>query len=83
MVLFRRKIAFFYINDPNWLGGMYYVINAVNALSYLSDEEQPEIEIIVSEDVNLTELKDRINYSKYKFYTISKNTSLLKTIALY
>jgi glycosyltransferase involved in cell wall biosynthesis len=52
---------------------MDYVINAVNALSYLSDEEQPEIEIIVSCDVNLTELKDRINYKRYKFYTISKD----------
>ena len=71
MVLFRRNIAFFYINDPNWTGGMYYVINAVNALSYLSNEEQPEIEIIVSRDVNLTELKDRINYKRYKFYSIS------------
>ena len=67
----KRKIGFFYINDPNWIGGMDYVINAVNALSYLSDEEQPEIEIIVSRDVNLTELKGRINYKRYKFYTIS------------
>lgn len=69
--MFRRKIGFFYINDPNWIGGMDYVINAVNALCYLSDKEQPDIEIIVSREVNLTELKDRINFKRYKFYTIS------------
>lgn len=71
-MLFRRKIAFFYINDPNWIGGMDYVINAVNALTYLSKEEQPEIEIIVSDEVNLDELADRIKYLRYKFYVIPK-----------
>ena len=37
--MFKRKIAFFYINDPNWIGGMDYVVNAVNSLSFLDDKD--------------------------------------------
>ena len=69
--MINQKIGFFYINDPNWIGGMDYVINAVNSLCYLPIEEQPEIEIIVSKEVDINELRNRINYRKYGFYMIS------------
>jgi glycosyltransferase involved in cell wall biosynthesis len=69
--MFKKKIGFFYINDPNWIGGIDYVINAVNALMYLDPKEQPEIDVIVSGEVNLDELADRIKYPKYNFYVIS------------
>lgn len=71
--MIKRKIGFFYINDPNWIGGMDYVINAVNALCYISKEDQPEIEIIVSAEVNQVELTDRIKYSRYDFYVLPKD----------
>jgi glycosyltransferase involved in cell wall biosynthesis len=70
--MFIRKIGLFYINDINWIGGMDYVVNAVNSLGYLSKEKQPNIEIIVSDEVNIYELADRIRYAKYKFYIIPK-----------
>jgi len=66
----NRKIGFFYINDPNWIGGLDYIINAVNSLNYLETEKQPDIEILVSEDVNLEELSGRITYSKFNFHVL-------------
>ena len=80
--MFKRKIAFFYINDPNWIGVMDYVVNAVNSLSFLDDPVQPDIEIIIDSSIDQSQLKSRLVYHKYKFYVIPKkiNPSIISWI---
>jgi glycosyltransferase involved in cell wall biosynthesis len=68
----RNRIGLFYINDPNWTGGQDYVINAVNSLTYLNELDQPNVDLIVDESIDLEDLKKKIEYKKYQFY-IFKN----------
>ncbi len=68
--MFKRTIGFFYINDPNWIGGMDYVVNAVNSLCSLDKAIQPEIDLIITEDVDTDSLRLRIQYDKYAFYKL-------------
>ena len=77
----KKKIGFFYINDPNWLGGMDYIINAVNSLNNLETDKQPEIEILVSEDLNLNDLSGRLSYTKYNFYVLPRKIN--RTLCLW
>jgi glycosyltransferase involved in cell wall biosynthesis len=74
----RNKIGFFYINDPNWTGGQDYVINAVNSLSFLNEKDQPQIDIIVDESIDLEDLKKKINYRKYEFFVLQNTSSAIK-----
>lgn len=53
----RKRIGLIFIPDKGWMGGIYYILNLINALNSLDDEERPEITLLCrnEEDCNFAE----------------------------
>lgn len=74
--MINKKIGIFFINDITWTGGIDYIINLVNSLCYLDESIQPNVEIIVTRDTDLSLLVKRINYRKYQFYILPNSNKI-------
>jgi glycosyltransferase involved in cell wall biosynthesis len=68
----NKSVGLVYINDPGWTGGTDYVLNLLNALSYLPNEQRPDIKLFIDESVDSNALKSKIIYPKFKIVQIKK-----------
>jgi glycosyltransferase involved in cell wall biosynthesis len=68
----RIKIALVFRNYANWTGGIYYILNLIEALKKLDDKEKPLLVIIYWDKTSL-QLVQEINYPFiiYKNYNFS------------
>lgn len=58
----RKRIGLIFFVNPKWMGGVYYILNLINSLNYLTDYEKPEIILLCKE-------KSDYNYAlKYTSY---------------
>lgn len=58
----RRKIGIIFNFSAHWTGGVNYIINIINTLSFLDDEEKPEIIVFYN-----FELEQYINEIKFPY----------------
>lgn len=56
----RLKLGIIFNFSPNWLGGVFYIINVVKTLDFLEDEDKPEITLFYSP--GLLKFLDRFDY---------------------
>jgi glycosyltransferase involved in cell wall biosynthesis len=61
----RRKIGILFNFNPQWMGGIIYIINLVKTLDFLDDEEKPEIYLFYRPD--LKKFLSDFNYPYIKF----------------
>lgn len=47
----RYRIGIVFTFNKNWLGGVYYIINLINALKFLDDADQPELIVFYSDEL--------------------------------
>jgi len=57
----RLRLGILFNISPNWLGGVYYIINLINALNALDEADQPEIFVFYSK--NLEKFTHQIEYT--------------------
>lgn len=48
MVTKRRRVGLLFGNNPQWIGGTYYMMNLVSALCTLPDDQQPVLIILTN-----------------------------------
>jgi glycosyltransferase involved in cell wall biosynthesis len=56
----RKKIGILYHFSPKWMGGVIYILNVVKVLSFLKDEDMPEIFLFYNP--NLQRFVDELDY---------------------
>jgi glycosyltransferase involved in cell wall biosynthesis len=56
----RLKLGIIFNFSPNWLGGIFYIINVVKTLDFLEDEDKPEITLFYSP--GLLKFLDKFDY---------------------
>ena len=56
----RLKIGILFNFNPNWMGGIVYIINLIKTLEFLDDDDKPEIILFYRSD--LKKFVDEINY---------------------
>lgn len=59
----RKQITLIYSYNDNWIGGTYYILNIIKALSNLPDELKPDLLILHDENSPL----DKIEHIQYPF----------------
>ena len=57
----RKKLALIFGYNEQWIGGTYYIINLIHALSILEDNLKPEL-IILSDEKDYQFLLKQIDY---------------------
>jgi glycosyltransferase involved in cell wall biosynthesis len=60
MEIKRKKVGIIYNFSPKWMGGVIYVLNVVKVLSFLKEEEQPEVYLFYNP--NLQRFVNEIDY---------------------
>ncbi|MBL7873737.1 MAG: glycosyltransferase family 4 protein [Cyclobacteriaceae bacterium] len=63
----RLRIGIVFSFSKNWLGGVYYIVNLINALHFLDPDEQPELIVFFSE-----ELSDHVAQIEYPHLALVK-----------
>lgn len=66
----RKKIALIYSYNENWIGGTYYIENLILALSCLSENQQPELLVFITEESGIEKLKQNVKYTHWSFYRL-------------
>jgi glycosyltransferase involved in cell wall biosynthesis len=82
----RKKIGILFIFKSRWIGGLYYILNIIQAFEYLPEELQPEItlffnkrtkaylEVITYNKINFVEVDVDFTLSRYfKSLILNKN----------
>lgn len=64
----RKLIGINYQGGKNWIGGVYYIQNVINALNTLPDEDKPLIDIFTDGEERLNELRSVTKYPYLRFY---------------
>src|ERR1035437_2786672 len=63
----RIRLGLIFSFNEKWIGGSYYILNLISALSSLPDEDQPAITILSTNKADfLTAKKTGYKYLKYK-----------------
>lgn len=75
-----KTVGLVYIHDPGWTGGTDYVLNLLNALSYLPQEQFPKIKLFIDETVNSTSLKSKIIYPEFEIIQIKSAQSYIQKL---
>lgn len=77
--ILRKRLGLVFNNDEQWIGGTYYTLNLINALSNLVEENQPEI-VVFSNIIDFSKLKTETEYKYLAFENLSnsKESRLLK-----
>lgn len=47
----RLRIGILFNVSPNWLGGIYYILNLIKALDVLDESEKPELVVLYNENL--------------------------------
>ncbi len=68
----RKKLGLIFSNNIQWIGGTYYIINLIHALSILEDKLKPEL-IILSDEKDYQFLLKQIDYSHISFELFDEN----------
>jgi glycosyltransferase involved in cell wall biosynthesis len=68
----RRKLGLIFSNNIQWIGGTYYIINLIHALSILEDNLKPEL-IILSDEKDYQFLLKQIDYPFISFELFDEN----------
>ena len=61
----RKKIGIIFNFDRSWLGGVYYLINIIKSLNFLTDKDKPEVLLFFNPD-----LSDFVNEIDYPYLKI-------------
>jgi glycosyltransferase involved in cell wall biosynthesis len=69
-----KKIGILFIFKSRWVGGLYYILNIIEACKYLPEESQPEISLFYNQRTK--ENLKSITYPKIKFVEIDVDFSL-------
>ncbi len=72
MELRRKKLGLIFSNNSQWIGGTYYIINLVHALSILEDNLKPEL-IILSDEKDYEFLLSQTDYVYISFELFDEN----------
>ncbi len=72
MELRRKKLGLIFSNNIQWIGGTYYIINLIHALSILEDNLKPEL-IILSNEKDYQFLLKQIDYPYISFELFDEN----------
>ncbi len=72
MELRRKKLGLIFSNNIQWIGGTYYIINLIHALSILEDNLKPEL-IILSDENDYQFLLKQIDYPYISFELFDEN----------
>ena len=68
----RKKLALIFGYNEQWIGGTYYIINLIHALSILEDNFKPEL-IILSNEKDYRFLLKQIDYSYISYELFDEN----------
>jgi glycosyltransferase involved in cell wall biosynthesis len=68
----RKKLGLIFSNNIQWIGGTYYIINLIHALSILEDNLKPEL-IILSDENDYQFLLKQIDYPYISFELFDEN----------
>ena len=68
----RKKLGLIFSHNEQWIGGTYYIINLIHALSILEDKSKPEL-IILSNEKDYQFLLKQINYPYISFELFDEN----------
>ncbi len=68
----RKKLGLIFSNNIQWIGGTYYIINLIHALSILEDKLKPEL-IILSNEKDYQFLLKQIDYPYISFELFDEN----------
>lgn len=61
----RKRIGLVFLYDEIWAGGMYYLLNIINALNRLDDKQKPELVILYGHEG----IKEKVNPGMYPYLT--------------
>jgi glycosyltransferase involved in cell wall biosynthesis len=77
----RIKIGIPFSYSSDWIGGIYYIYNTVNALSKLKNPNI-DIEFLIEKNDDITHLESNINYANwnYRFHGISRISKFEKLL---
>lgn len=71
----RKRIGLLYSYDERWIGGTYYVLNIINALSALPRRKQPIVTLFTEDAANLAEVQKITGYPFLKMHIVNKRLS--------
>jgi len=75
----RKKIGIVFSWDESWAGGLYYLLNIINALNQLPDSNKPHLCIFDSNDRNIGSLQ-KINYPYISYHLSIRKLSIAERI---
>ena len=77
----RKRIGLIFCPNKNWMGGVYYILNLINALNTLPDERKPVITLLCRSAADFEMAKD---YTRYPYLdyrpTFSPNNNYYRRI---
>jgi glycosyltransferase involved in cell wall biosynthesis len=68
----RKKLGLIFSNNIQWIGGTYYIINLIHALSILEDNLKPQL-IILSNEKDYQFLLSQIDYPFISYVLMDEN----------
>ncbi len=68
----RKKLGLIFSNNSQWIGGTYYIINLIYALSILEDSVKPEL-LILSNRKDFDYLLSQVEYPYISFELMDEN----------
>jgi glycosyltransferase involved in cell wall biosynthesis len=68
----RKKLGVIFSNNIQWIGGTYYIINLIHALSYLEEAIKPEL-VILSNQKDYNYLLTQVNYPFISYELLDEN----------
>lgn len=71
----RKRIGLIFIPDKGWMGGIYYILNLINALNSLADEEKPEITLLCRNEEDYKYAEKATHYPYLSFIPVFKSTA--------
>lgn len=81
----RQKIGIYFTFGSNWLGGVYYLVNLVNSLNYLSEEVKDRYRIIIFYNNHSKDFIKLFKFPSIEFVAIpdiNPSIAFLKSILL-
>ncbi len=71
----RKKLGLIFSNNIQWIGGTYYIINLIHALSIFEDNLKPEL-IILSNEKDYQFLLQQIDYPYISYELLDENPQI-------
>lgn len=77
----RKKIGLLFVYDERWAGGMYYLLNIVNALNFLPEHQKPELTIFWR-TTDIKKSLSALNYPFLSFLPLKKKPSIPERVLI-